>query len=325
MFFKCRPSTAKAYGAKFEYSFYIDCAKKIWELLDLSNTDPASFTRQRFTFDSVLRNAQLARLELDCTALLVDESQDLTACQVDWFAIQASRYKKQVFFVGDTNQAIYGFRGAKPTNMMNLEARHTAPPQAACIIDCSLTHSFRFDQNMACAANTILFVKDQSPQPNAGYRVTGAGKNHGLIVRNELVLGEGVSRFTVLANGNLTLFLYALTLLVKPPASQASKPSSQESGDGGSEVPIVFRSLEDIPKIAIMGKGEGSGRGKWRRIFKDIEYFSNLYRGFFTGANGSKFTKQYPEFYGEVREARATSLSLQVKILTLLPPSSPGD
>jgi DNA helicase-2/ATP-dependent DNA helicase PcrA len=125
---------------------------------------------------------------------LVDECQDLTECQVDWFLTQASLYKKQVFFVGDTNQGIYGFRGAKSTNIINFDPKHSA---AADVIDRTLTHSFRFDQNMACAANTILFMKERSLHPDPGYRVTGAGKHTGTIVKVKLNLGE-VPNYTVL-------------------------------------------------------------------------------------------------------------------------------
>ena len=70
--------------------FYVNGAKKMWSLLDLSRNG-GSF----FTFDSVLRNVQLKEYEIDCTALLVDEAQDLTACQMDWFILQAAKYKKQ--------------------------------------------------------------------------------------------------------------------------------------------------------------------------------------------------------------------------------------
>ena len=34
------------------------------------------------TFGSIIKRCQLRRLKIDCTALLVDESQDLNACQV---------------------------------------------------------------------------------------------------------------------------------------------------------------------------------------------------------------------------------------------------
>mmetsp|Transcript_839 Transcript_839/g.1519 ORF Transcript_839/g.1519 Transcript_839/m.1519 type:complete len:811 (-) Transcript_839:574-3006(-) len=278
----------------FDIPFYVESAKKIWNQLNLDNDNPS--TRRRFTFDSVLRNVQLAQLEMNCSALLVDECQDLTECQVDWFLTQASVYKKQVFFVGDINQGIYGFRGAKSVNITKFDVKHSA---VADVIDRTLTHSFRFDQNMACAANTILFQKERSPQPDPGYRVTGAGKNKGTIVK-QLCLRD-VPKYTVLAFGNLTLFAYALTLLVEPQPSQESLSSSQESGkEQQGEPEIIFKPLDQIPKVALMGKGEGSGRGKWRRIFNDVEGFSNLYNGYFEGKNTSKFVDKFPEFRGEV-------------------------
>jgi hypothetical protein len=119
------------------------------------------------TFDSVLYFAQLNRLQIVSTALLVDESQDLTACQIDWFS-QQQDHGTQLFFVGDAAQSIYSFRGARSKLLIMLGKKRvglnvTTDPDRP-IVDLELTKSFRFGANIAAAANTILFAKHKSTQ-----------------------------------------------------------------------------------------------------------------------------------------------------------------
>ena len=85
--------------------FYTTCAKEIWETL---MTDG-----KLVTFDSVVKRVQLNKYYMDCTALLVDESQDLDAAQIDWLVQQALDHKTKVWFVGDAAQTIYSFPRSK--------------------------------------------------------------------------------------------------------------------------------------------------------------------------------------------------------------------
>jgi hypothetical protein len=57
----------------------------------------------------------------------------------------------------------------------------------------------------------------------------------------------------------MCLFAFALTLLLEPEPSQDA-----EVEDEDAHRPLRFRPPEQIPKVALMGKGEGSGRGKWK-------------------------------------------------------------
>lgn len=65
--------------------FYVENAKLIWDLMIRQNNGGPPLI---MTFDSVLKRAQLQNVKISCTALLVDESQDLNACQIAWICTQ---------------------------------------------------------------------------------------------------------------------------------------------------------------------------------------------------------------------------------------------
>ena len=282
--------------------FYVDSAKKLWSFLDLSKNDG-----KRFTYDSVLRNVQLQQLPISCSALLVDECQDLTKCQVDWFIQQASLYKKQVFFVGDVNQSIYGFRGAKSTNITKLEPRHL---ERVTLIDRKLTISFRFDSQIASAANTLLFYKWKSPQPDPGYRVTGCGQGPGVVMRQPLTLEEH-GKITVLAFANVSLFCYAVEFLTdfyvdrqnmskittKTTTTTTNSTKMTTAATTGATTASLALGLDldaFFPfKFAFLGKGEGSGSSRWKMTLKQIGDFYDLFNN---SVNPAYFMNKYPEF-----------------------------
>jgi hypothetical protein len=74
------------------------------------------------TYDIEVKRAQLFQLEIPGTILLVDESQDMDGCQVDWVARQQVGFGAHVYVVGDPAQTIYGFRQAKSQHLMDLNA-----------------------------------------------------------------------------------------------------------------------------------------------------------------------------------------------------------
>jgi DNA helicase II / ATP-dependent DNA helicase PcrA len=77
-------------------------------------------------FDSMLADAvQLlekptVRQRWSPKYMIVDEAQDTDDCQWRMMQLMAGRYGN-ITVVGDPNQAIYGFRGAKPDNITNFE------------------------------------------------------------------------------------------------------------------------------------------------------------------------------------------------------------
>jgi hypothetical protein len=111
-------------------------ARKAW--LDILNETG----QLHFTHDAYLKIYQLAGPKLDYDFLLVDEAQDLNA--VVKAIVEAQQ--TQLVFVGDRNQAIYGWRGA-------VDAMQTADGKRL-----YLSQSFRFGQAIADEANKWLQV-----------------------------------------------------------------------------------------------------------------------------------------------------------------------
>eukprot|EP00729_Bicosta_minor_P008944 gene8944-27223_t len=182
------------------------------------STKPPAF----FTYDSVIKQAALWGEDggeiQGITALLVDESQDMNPCQIEWLASHGRTM--QVYFVGDAAQTIYGFRGARSKSLMGLPATKDFP----------LTKSFRFGSQIGAAANTILFAKEHSRQTSDGdggpkaagkawqpYRVR-ARSDRPSVVRHGSQCSMGVQKpgppLCVIAFGNMSLLQYAISLLI---------------------------------------------------------------------------------------------------------------
>jgi ATP-dependent exoDNAse (exonuclease V) beta subunit len=126
--------------------FYAEQVSILWELI-------VSEEIQSYDFD--MKRVQYFALRVPGTIVLVDESQDLDACQVDWIGRQqVERHRLPVIMVGDCAQAIYGFRGAKPEYLLNLK----------CTQHFSLVESWRFGPAISNIVNLILFCKQHSDQ-----------------------------------------------------------------------------------------------------------------------------------------------------------------
>ena len=105
---------------------------------------------------------KLFALSDDCNIpaefILVDEAQDLAPVQLQ---ILEKQRGKQIVIVGDSQQAIYGWRGA-------VDALDRFPSERTCF----LTNSFRFGPEVASVANEIL-----STIPGAELRIVGRGES----------------------------------------------------------------------------------------------------------------------------------------------------
>eukprot|EP00945_MAST-04E_sp_MAST-4E-sp1_P002906 g2906.t1 len=160
--------------AKAKELFYV-WMKKLWNALRRG---------EFYTYSSIQKLAQLSEKEMDGTALLVDEAQDLNPSQFTWCCQQARRM--QLFFVGDAVQTIYQFRGSNADNLMNLQQtlNYLLPPKCKdkCLTCLTLTRSFRFGCNIASVANVLLLCKTLSKQHNTfqHYNVVGAAVDQGL-------------------------------------------------------------------------------------------------------------------------------------------------
>lgn len=81
--------------------------------------------------------------------ILIDEYQDTNEAQYIFSKMLASKYKN-IFVVGDNDQAIYAFRGANFKNILNFEKDY---PDCKTIL---LEENYRSTQNILNAANSVI-------------------------------------------------------------------------------------------------------------------------------------------------------------------------
>lgn len=81
--------------------------------------------------------------------LLVDEFQDTSACQAEILKEIHQHEKTKFFLVGDMNQSIYGFAGARP-NLMTEVARHIAAET-----DIRMTGNYRCSSRVTALAEAL--------------------------------------------------------------------------------------------------------------------------------------------------------------------------
>lgn len=124
-------------------------AQRIWDDLQ----DPHG-GRARFTHDHYLKMWALTEPRLRDEFLLIDEAQDTNPVAEQVFTAQRDRC--QLVMVGDSAQAIYGWRGARDI-MAGAAGTHL-----------NLSQSFRFGNGIAAEANRWLAIAD------APIRLTGA-------------------------------------------------------------------------------------------------------------------------------------------------------
>ena len=104
--------------------------------------------RLRFLHEHYLKMWELTNPVIDVDFILFDEAQDVSPVMRSIVLQQASR--SQLVFVGDSQQAIYGFTGARNA-MTFLDGERTF-----------LTQSFRFGPAVAEVANVVLTRIDQT-------------------------------------------------------------------------------------------------------------------------------------------------------------------
>ncbi|CAD7968251.1 unnamed protein product [Amoebophrya sp. A25] len=175
--------------------FYVAHAKKVWQKMEQEirggmNEPPARGDPQRDVgvgHDNYLKFWQLQRPDLGLLGyalIIVDECQDMTRCQSQFFAHQPTT---RVLLLGDTSQRIYGWRGASDS-FESVRAQ-----------DFRLTISFRFGKEIATLATKFLRVAD----PNA--LVIGRGiptRPVSILPAEENLLEAHDGRFVLLVRSN---------------------------------------------------------------------------------------------------------------------------
>ncbi|WP_051168356.1 ATP-dependent helicase [Marinospirillum minutulum] len=99
----------------------------------------------------------LKRLQGFLDYLIVDEYQDIN--EVQQALIKALAGKAQVMVVGDIDQCIYEWRGARPEYMLRRFQQDFKQVQ-----DYPLTHTFRFGHSLALAANQAINHNRERPE-----------------------------------------------------------------------------------------------------------------------------------------------------------------
>lgn len=153
-------STEKAQNFYLEYKDSINgFAEKIWDSMLTKKLD--------ITHDFYLKLWQLSKPNLKVDLILFDEGQDASPVMLDIFLNQKDAVK---IIVGDSHQAIYGWRGA--INALSKVGYERA----------ELTESFRFPQSIANLAINCLENKNSiDPDNYEEIKLTGAGSSTGAI------------------------------------------------------------------------------------------------------------------------------------------------
>ncbi|GIX80249.1 f-box DNA helicase 1 [Caerostris darwini] len=166
-------------------SLILKDADQIWQkMIDKDNKS------QRITHDVYLKLYQLSKPKIigyDC--IMVDEAQDSNPAMLDIVMSQ----RLPVILVGDPNQQIYGFRGAKNA-LQNIRSTHTY----------CLTKSFRFGPEIAYIASCCLEVL------NSSIFTTLVGSK-----QPSCIDGKLIGQYAIIARTNVQLFNEAFRLCVQ--------------------------------------------------------------------------------------------------------------
>lgn len=129
----------------------------------------------------------LARYQEKFRYILIDEYQDTNYAQYRFVTLLAKKYRN-ICAVGDLDQAIYGWRQADITNIMNFEKEY---PDAKVVV---LEENYRSTQTILSAANTVISKNTMRKEKNLFTR-NGAGEKINVIVcANERKEAEFVAR-----------------------------------------------------------------------------------------------------------------------------------
>ncbi|MEX0766840.1 MAG: DNA helicase PcrA [Microthrixaceae bacterium] len=99
--------------------------------------------------------------------VLVDEFQDTNSVQNELIMLLGKQHRN-VCVVGDTDQSVYGFRGADMSNLLEFE---TAFPDSTVVV---LEQNYRSTQTILDAANAVI-AHNSARKPKALWTQTGAG------------------------------------------------------------------------------------------------------------------------------------------------------
>lgn len=162
-------SRVKGDGIDIECYYSIHCPEQVFR--DVFNGYQQRLQRHRcLDFDDMVvytyqllraREDILARWQQQFSYILIDEFQDINALQYETICMLAAP-ENNLFIVGDDDQSIYGFRGARPDIMLSFPKQF---PQAVRIV---LGVNYRCSTQILSAADRLIrhnrkrFAKDLS-------------------------------------------------------------------------------------------------------------------------------------------------------------------
>ncbi|KAI8622566.1 P-loop containing nucleoside triphosphate hydrolase protein [Chytriomyces sp. MP71] len=268
--------------------FYVNLAGEIWDGM-WSGSFPINH-------DAYLKYAQLGNINIPdyITTVLMDESQDSSACQLDLFVTQRvlgqPHNRKNVFIVGDAAQSIYYFRGARPKELAQIHEK--LDPQRP-IADFRLTTSFRFGPTVARVANTLLYMKAHSPQAKDfnPYVLRGGSSIPGELVGSDARLPYP---HTIIARSRLMLIMRGLEAL----ADHRRRLDNEEEG-----VPVDL-------KIAVNGN-----MGEYIRSLKDA---MDIYQLFMKKRPKQEKFRDYDSYEDFKKDVEERELAEYTLIITLV-------
>lgn len=116
------------------------------------NCDSMDFDDLLYNTVRLLKNnpKDLKSLQEQYQYISVDEYQDTSTVQEEMINMLANTPEENLCVVGDPNQSIYAFRGAKVTNILNFAKKH---PKAKIV---SIMYNYRSTQSILNAANDVI-------------------------------------------------------------------------------------------------------------------------------------------------------------------------
>lgn len=161
-------------------------ARILWQLMCDINQKAIGMTH-----DGYLKLFQLKEIQLPYDIIMLDEAQDANPATL---AILKSQTNAQIILVGDTHQSIYSFRGA-----INAMEEFKQAEQFY------LTNSFRFGQEVANYANSILGMMGETKE------MKGLGQTQ---IQSKTPNNKSATKnTTILFRNNNSVFTYAFDFL----------------------------------------------------------------------------------------------------------------
>lgn len=228
------------------------------KLNDPVNGPAMDYTDQLAVALSILEDdpQALAAEQSRYKVIMVDEAQDLNQIQFEMFNLMGAK-ADLLAFIGDDKQSIYAFRGAKPSNYIDLSKADGYQTKL-------MTTNFRSGSEIVQAANRLIAHNEdrQIPMVCKAYEARGTGAISALSpathedaanvaaqqIKDGVDAGETASDFGILVRNNAESDAYTLALIVRGVPYRCLK-----AGQGGYFAKPVVRALTAWTRLAIGG------------------------------------------------------------------------